>query len=117
MQRRFDLGQRDELGRGENINHGIGQLSRLRDLIDTEQVRNRLVSRIGRKLVGAAPLKERCRFLVYTLDDFDIRSRHRITMYEWNTFRNFLQGQMLLTRRDLDGAMQHRTGELDFLQP
>lgn len=105
----------DEFGRGENINHGIGQLSRLRELIDTEQVRNRLVSKLGKKLVGAGPLGERSRFLlVHTVENFDMCTRHGITMYEWNTFRNLLQGQMLLARRDLDGAMQYETEELDF---
>jgi hypothetical protein len=105
----------DEYSRGENINHGIGQLSRLRELIDTEQVRKRLVSKLGKKLVGARPLSERSRFLlIHTVENFDMCTRRGITMYEWNTFRNLLQGQMLLTRRDLDGATQYETDKLDF---
>lgn len=105
----------DEFGRGENINHGIGQLSRLRELIDTEQVRKRLVSKIGKRLVGAGPLSERSRFLlVHTVENFDMCTRRGITMYEWNTFRNLLQGHMLLARRDLAGAMQYETERLDF---
>ncbi|WP_230878350.1 hypothetical protein, partial [Burkholderia sp. 9779_493] len=36
------------------------------------------------------------------------------SMYEWNTFRNLLQGEMLFARRDLDGVTQYGTEELDF---
>lgn len=105
----------DEFDRGESINHGIGQLSRLRELIDTEQVRHRLVSKLGKKLVGTGPLSERSRFLlVHTVENFDMCTRRGITMYEWNTFRNLLQGQMLFARRDLDGVTQYGTEELDF---
>ncbi|WP_147732700.1 hypothetical protein [Burkholderia pseudomallei] len=109
---------RDELNefdRGEKINHGIEQLSRLRELIDTEQVRKRLVSKLGKKLVGVGPLSERSRFLlVHTVENFDMCTRRGIAMYEWNTFRNLLQGQMLFARQEVDGAMQYETDELDF---
>lgn len=105
----------DEFNRSKPFNHGIGQLSRLRELIDTEQVRKRLVSKLGKKLVGSGPLSERSRFLlVHTVENFDMCTRHGITMYEWNTFRNLLQGQMLFARRDLDGVTQYGTEELDF---
>lgn len=105
----------DEFARGKSINHGIGQLTRLRELIDSEQVRKLLVSKIGKKLVGAGPLSERSRFLlVHTVENFDMCTRRGITMYEWNTFRNLLQGHMLFARRDLDGTMQYETEELDF---
>lgn len=105
----------DEFNRSKPFNHGIGQLSRLRELIDTEQVRKRLVSKLGKKLVGSGPLSERSRFLlVHTVENFDMCTRHGITMYEWNTFRNLLQGQMLFARRDLDGVTQYGTKELDF---
>ncbi|RQS17989.1 hypothetical protein DIE03_36660 [Burkholderia sp. Bp8992] len=105
----------DEFNRSKNINHGIGQLSRLRELIDTEQVRKRLVSKLGKKLVGSGLLSERSRFLlVHTIENFDMCTRRGITMYEWNTFRNLLQGQMLFSRRDLDGVTQYGTEELDF---
>ncbi|MGG1950232.1 hypothetical protein [Ralstonia solanacearum] len=105
----------DEFARGKSINHGLGQLSRLRDLIDSEQVRKRLISKLGKKLVGTGPLSERSRFLlVHTVENFDMCTRRGIIMYEWNTFRNLLQGHMLFVRHDLDGTMQYETEELDF---
>ncbi|WP_147310661.1 hypothetical protein [Cupriavidus taiwanensis] len=105
----------DEFNRGATINHGIAQLRRLRELIDTEQVRKRLVSKLGKKLVGTGPVSERSRFLlIHTVENFDMCTRHGITMYEWNTLRNLLQGHMLFARRDLDGTMQYETEELDF---
>ncbi|WP_157685263.1 hypothetical protein [Robbsia andropogonis] len=105
----------EEFGRGDNINHGVEQLCRLRDVIDTERVHKRLVSKIGKKLVGTEPLIHRSRFLlIHTVENFDMCTSKGITMYEWNTFRNLLQGQMLFARNDLDGQVQYRTETLDF---
>ncbi|MGA4332473.1 hypothetical protein ACI2U6_17275 [Ralstonia nicotianae] len=105
----------DEFNRNKTFNHGIDQLSRLRELIDTQEVRKRLVSTLGKKLVGTGPLSERSRFLlVHTVENFDMCTRNGITMYEWNTFRNLLQGNMLFAQRDVDGAVRYETEQLDF---
>lgn len=105
----------EEFGRGKSINYGIGQLRRLREVIDTEQVYKRLVSKVGKKLVGAEPLSQRSRFLlIHTVENFDMCTREGITMYEWNTFRNLLQGQMLFAWNELDGSVKYETDTLDF---
>lgn len=105
----------NEFGRGASINHGVDQLVRLRELIDTDKVRDRLVSKLGKKLVGTGPLSQRSRFLlVHTVENFDMCTRNGVSMYEWNTFRNLLQGRVLFSGRDVDGIARYETKELDL---
>lgn len=109
---------RDELNeynRNEAINHGIDQLNNLRKVIDSDQTRSLLVSKFGKKLVGAGALSVRSRFiLIHTVENFDMCTRRGVSMYEWNTFRNLVQGRMFVSQREVDGTLHYGTENLDF---
>lgn len=105
----------DEFSRNKQIRHGCEQLIELRSRIDTPDVRSKLVSRAGKKLVDKALLSERSRFLlIHTVENLDMCTNDGISMYEWNTFRNLLQGRMSLIRNETDGELPYETQKLDF---
>lgn len=73
------------------------------------------MSKLGKKLVGTGLLSQRSRFLlVHTVENFDMCTRNGVSMYEWNTFRNLLQGRVLFSGRDVDGVTRYETKELDL---
>ena len=79
----------------ESLNHGIEQLCHLRSNILTSGVRDRLVSRLGKKIIGKLDIERNCRFiLLHSIENLDMCTKNGISMYEWNTFRNLLQGRM-----------------------
>jgi hypothetical protein len=85
----------NEYCRNESLNHGIDQLCHLRSNILTSGVRERLVSRLGKKIIGKIDIERNCRFiLLHSIENLDMCTKNGISMYEWNTFRNLLQGSM-----------------------
>jgi hypothetical protein len=105
----------NEFSRNKAFRHGINQLQTLRSQIDSPGVRSRLVSRAGKKLVGEEPLAERSRFLlIHTVENFDMCTSDGIVMYEWNTFRNLLQGLVMQIGEDISEELRYRTQNLDF---
>jgi hypothetical protein len=105
----------NEFGRNKAFQKGIVQLKTLRSLIDTPGVRERVVGRIGKKLVGTGSLAARSRFLlIHTVENFDMCTVDGIAMYEWNTFRNLLQGLMHYGRGNTLSESTYDTLSLDF---
>jgi len=105
----------NEFSRNKTIRHGIEQLQSLRLQIETPEVRSRLITCVGKKLVGTQPLGQRSRFLlIHTVENFDMCTSDGVAMYEWNTFRNLLQGLMLHRTKEISGESRYRTQDLDF---
>lgn len=105
----------NEFSRNKAFRHGINQLRTLRSQIDSPGVRSRLVSRAGKELVGKEPLGERSRFLlIHTVENFDMCTSDGIAMYEWNTFRNLIQGLVIRGGEDIPGEVRYGTQDLDF---
>lgn len=105
----------NEFARNRTIRHGVHQLQELRSKIDTLGVRNRLISRAGKRLVGKEPLGTRSRYLlIHTVENFDMCTSGGITMYEWNTFRNLLHGIMHHKRKDRHEELRYGTLNVDF---
>lgn len=109
---------RDELNeyaRNKTIRHGIDQLTALRSCINSDEVRQRLISVIGKKYLDERPLGEHSRFLlIHTVENLDMCTDNGIAMFEWNTFRNLLQGLILLERQNLSGELRYETQSMDF---
>lgn len=84
----------NEYCRNESLNHGIDQLCSLRSKALTDKVKERLISRLGKKIVNKLDMAKNCRFiLIHSIENLDMCTKNGISMYEWNTFRNILQGK------------------------
>jgi hypothetical protein len=95
---------RDEL-REFRARHPFGkavkQLRGVRDNLDSEKLLDRIKSSFRRdglspRLVTTDWLRNHCGFLiVHSVENFDFGVKDGIAMYEWNTFRNLLKGEMI----------------------
>ncbi len=99
----------------ESLNHGIEQLCHLRSNILTSGVRDRLVSRLGKKIIGKLDIERNCRFiLLHSIENLDMCTKNGISMYEWNTFRNLLQGSMSSFKNRDFNQMTYDNALIDF---
>lgn len=105
----------NEYCRNESLNHGIEQLCHLRSNILTSGVRDRLVSRLGKKIIGKLDIERNCRFiLLHSIENLDMCTKNGISMYEWNTFRNLLQGSMSSFKNRDFNQMTYDNALIDF---
>lgn len=85
----------NEYCNNESLNHGIEQLCALRDKIQTKQVKERIISRLGKNIADQLNLDNDSRFiLLHSIENLDMCTKNGISMYEWNTFRNLLNGSL-----------------------
>lgn len=54
----------NEYCRNEQLNHGIKQLTILRDKLSTDSVKSRLISRLGKKIIAPLDLEKNSRFIL-----------------------------------------------------
>ena len=105
----------NEYCRNESLNHGVDQLCHLRSNILTSGVRDRLVSRLGKKIIGKLDIERNCRFiLLHSIENLDMCTKDGISMYEWNTFRNLLQGSMSSFKNRDFNQMTYDNALIDF---
>lgn len=77
----------------EDIQHGLNQIKRLRELIATDGVLTRVRQSLRNKRLTAEDLGSRARFmLIHTIESLDFCTSEGVAMYEWNTLRNLLKG-------------------------
>jgi hypothetical protein len=109
---------RDELyeyRQNKNLHKGFKQLSTLRTHIESKSVHSRLVGRFGKKVVELDPLSIRSRYLlIHTIENFDMTTYDGIAMYEWNTFRNLLQGIVFQGTSTESKEFRYSTLGMDF---
>lgn len=89
---------RDELKEysgNSQIRHGLQQLQNLRSRLDCPDVIEKIRQRIGNRQLNAIDLTQRAGFLlVHNIENLDFCTYDDIGMYEWNTLRNLLKGQI-----------------------
>lgn len=79
----------------DDIQHGLYQIKRLRELIATDGVLTRVRQRLGNNRLTAEDLGSRARFmLIHTIESLDFCTSEGVAMYEWNTLRNLLKGSV-----------------------
>ncbi len=77
----------------EDIQHGLYQIKRLRELIATNGVLTRVRQSLRNKRLTAEDLSSRAHFmLIHTIESLDFCTSEGVAMYEWNTLRNLLKG-------------------------
>ncbi|WP_167325178.1 hypothetical protein [Mannheimia granulomatis] len=105
----------NEYCRNESLNHGVEQLCSLRSKILTVKVRERLISRLGKKIIGKLNIERNCRFiLLHSIENLDMCTKNGISMYEWNTFRNLLQGRISYFKNKDFYNMDYNNALIDF---
>lgn len=105
----------DEYCRNKALNHGVEQLCLLRSKILTSKVRERLVSRLGKKITGKLDIERNCRFvLLHSIENLDMCTKNGISMYEWNTFRNLLQGKISYFKNKDFYNIEYNNALIDF---
>ncbi|PSJ80691.1 hypothetical protein [Neisseria iguanae] len=78
----------------EELKKGVKQLSSLRDKVLTSQVKERLISRMGKKVVANLNLLNGSRFiLLHSIENLDMCTKDGVSLYEWNTFRKILRDE------------------------
>lgn len=89
---------RDELKEysgNSQILHGLDQLQNLRSRLDDPEVLKRVRQRINDQQLDSATLAQRARFLlIHNIENLDFCTSDGIGMYEWNTLRNLMKGQI-----------------------
>lgn len=117
------IGLRKELKEYRNrnsIQKGIDQLNHLYGIINTSSVKGRIVTAFQDTAIGHAFIKRNdftlnSRFLlIHNIENFDFCSKNGIAMYEWNTFRNLLQGNMTQISKTHSSGKKYSTDDLDF---
>lgn len=77
----------------DDIQHGLFQIKRLRELIATDGVLTRVRQSLRNKRLTTEDLGSRARFmLIHTIESLDFCTSDGVAMYEWNTLRNLLKG-------------------------
>ncbi len=105
----------NEYCRNESLNHGIEQLCHLRSKISTTGVKDRLVSRLGKKIITKLDIERNCRFiLLHSVENLDMCTKNGISMYEWNTFRKLLQGNILSFKNGDFNQILYDNALIDF---
>lgn len=105
----------EEYCRNKALNHGVEQLCSLRSKILTSKVRERLVSRFGKKIIGKLDMERNCRFvLLHSIENLDMCTKNGISMYEWNTFRNLLQGRISYFKNKDFYNIEYNNALIDF---
>lgn len=97
----------------EDIQHGLFQIKRLRELIASDAVLTRVRQSLGNKKLTAEDLASRARFmLIHTIENLDFCTSDGVAMYEWNTLRNLMKGSMGFVSKS--GGERKSNTELEF---
>ncbi|WP_386697464.1 hypothetical protein [Lonepinella sp. MS14436] len=95
--------------------HGVEQLNTLKSKISTSNVKERLISRLGKNIVNKLDIKKSSRFLLlHSIENLDMCTKNGIAMYEWNTFRNLLKGEITAFKNSNFNSIIYSNKLMDF---
>lgn len=115
------IGLRGELREYKSfIRGGISQLKDLRSNINHKKVKAQLKTafqgtRVNSKFINNNDFTTNSRFLlIHNVENFDYCSKDEITMYEWNSFRNLLQGRFWQVSMEHIFQKEYTSNHIDF---
>lgn len=112
---------RDELkeySSNGQILHGLEQLRNLRNQIREPGVLERVRQRIGERQLDSEMLAQRAGFLlIHNIENLDFCTSEGVAMYEWNTLRNLMKGQIGQVTKETATAVSISDIELDLRTP
>lgn len=102
------------------VQKGISQLKNLRSNINQPQIKAQLITafqgtKIGSKFINNTDFTKNSRFLlIHNVENFDFCTKEGISMYEWNTFRNLLQGRYWEVSMNNTSQKEFISNHIDF---
>jgi hypothetical protein len=112
---------RDELkeyASNSQIQHGLEQLRNLRNRLGEPEVLERVRQRTGDRSLDSATLGTRAGFLlIHNIENLDFGTSDGIAMYEWNTLRSLMKGQISQVTKEDAKAVSIANVELDVRDP
>lgn len=112
---------RDELKEytgNSQILHGLTQLQNLRSRLGEPEVLERVRQRTGDRSLDSATLGTRAGFLlIHNIENLDFCTSGCVAMYEWNTLRNLLKGEISQVTKEDAKAVSIADVEFDVRDP
>lgn len=82
-----------EYSSNSEILKGLGQIKRLREVIESEGVLTRVRQKVRQRKLTSKELNRRARYLIiHNSESLDFCTSEGVAMYEWNMLRNLLKG-------------------------